>query len=125
MSAQGVGPVTALSPATADFKTRWETDLRQARKDSAQCAGLNGEAQSRCWQSVATWAKDRSSSYEQLSRQEQGARVEQARSAAHFFSVTAQWASACSSLSANACASSPLIAQMQQWKESVGIGAQP
>jgi len=118
-------PAATINPAATDFASRWEADLRQARKESAQCAGLNGEAQSRCWQSVAAWAKQQSSSYGRLSGQEKGARMEQARSAAHFFAVTAQWASACSSLSARACASSPLIAQMQRWKESVGIGSRP
>ena len=124
-------PVATQAPAAsgplaaADFPSQWQADLRQARTESAHCAELSGEAQSRCWQSVSSWAQGRAARYHRLSREEVGARAEQVKAAARFFDVTSQWASACSSLSASACAQSPLIGQMQQWKESVGLNSRP
>ncbi|PKY11646.1 hypothetical protein B1757_03220 [Acidithiobacillus marinus] len=110
-----------LGTATSVFSGKWQADMRKARQDSAQCAALSSSAQSSCWQKVSYWAKSREAQYQTMSSTATGAEAQQMQSAAKFFGVTSEWASACSSLSAQSCAESPLISKMQQWKASVGI----
>lgn len=110
-----------LNTATSSFSGKWQQDMVKARQDSAKCAALSSTAQSDCWQNVSTWAKTRATQYQSMSATATGAQAQQMQSAAKFFGVTGEWASACSSLSAQSCAESPLISKMQQWKASVGI----
>lgn len=110
-----------VASAKSSFSGEWQGDMVKARQESAKCAALSGTAQSACWQGVSTWAKTRATAYRAMSTAATGASSQQMQSAAKFFGVTGEWASACSSLSAQSCAESPLIGQMQQWKASVGI----
>lgn len=110
-----------VNTATSAFSGKWQDDMRKARQDSAKCAALSSSAQSSCWQNVSDWAKTRAGQYQTMSSTATGAEAQQMQSASKFFGVTSEWASACSSLSAQSCAESPLISKMQQWKASVGI----
>lgn len=110
-----------VASAKSSFSGAWQGDMVKARQESAKCAALSGTAQSACWQGVSTWAKTRATAYRAMSTAATGASSQQMQSAAKFFGVTGEWASACSSLSPQSCAESPLIGQMQQWKASVGI----
>ncbi len=112
-------------PQPRNFPTLWQQDLVVARHGSAGCAAMAGAQKTSCWQDVATWAKGRAGAYGQLATHLSGARSQQVLSAMKFFAVTSQWASACSALSTMACAQSPLIAKMQQWKASVGLPVHP
>ncbi|WP_414041067.1 hypothetical protein ACJU26_02955 [Acidithiobacillus sp. M4-SHS-6] len=111
----------SISTATSAFSGKWQEDMRKARQDSAKCAALSSSAQSSCWLNVSAWAKTRAAQYQSMSSTATGAQAQQMQSASKFFGVTSEWASACSSLSAQSCAESPLISKMQQWKASVGI----
>jgi hypothetical protein len=110
-----------LNTATSSFSGKWQQDMVKARQDSAKCAALSSTAQSECWQNVSAWAKSRATQYQSMSTTATGAQAQQMQSASKFFGATGEWASACSSLSAQSCAESPLISKMQQWKASVGI----
>ncbi len=110
-----------LNTATSSFSGKWQQDMVKARQDSAKCAALSSTAQSDCWLNVSAWAKARATQYQSMSAKATGAQAQQMQSAAKFFGATGEWASACSSLSAQSCAESPLISKMQQWKASVGI----
>ncbi len=107
--------------STSGFSGEWQKDMTKARQDSAKCAALRATAQSTCWQGVSDWAKARSTAYKVMGSTATGAQAQQMQSASKFFGVTGEWASACSSLSSQSCAESPLISKMQQWKASVGI----
>ena len=123
--AKVVAPIvnSAANINSSDFAQSWTQDLASARQQSTSCIGESGAQRSACWQSVSTWAHARAASYGSAAKVLTGAQAEQAGAAQKFFQTTGQWASACSSLSAADCAKSPLIAQMQQWKSSVGISA--
>ncbi|MDD3759577.1 MAG: hypothetical protein PHO57_01950 [Acidithiobacillus sp.] len=108
---------------SSDFAQSWTQDLASARQQSTSCIGESGAQRSACWQGVSNWAQARAASYGSAAKILTGAQAEQAGAAQKFFQTTSQWASACSSLSAEDCAKSPLIAQIQQWKLSVGISA--
>jgi len=97
------------------------SDTTDSRQDSARCAAMSSAAQTACWQGVSTWAQKRAARYQSLSTQATGAQAQQMQSAAKFFGVTSEWASACGALTPQQCAESPLIGKMQQWKASVGI----
>ncbi len=118
-------PRREAAPQPQNFPILWQQDLAAARHGSAGCAAMAGVQKTSCWQEVAAWAKERAGTYGQLATHLSGARSQQALSAMKFFAVTSQWAGACSTLSTMACAQSPLIAKMQQWKASVGLPAQP
>ncbi|MEY2341317.1 hypothetical protein AB4090_04315 [Acidithiobacillus sp. IBUN Pt1247-S3] len=113
--------VTAITGS--NFAHIWTKDLGSARTQSTACIGDSGAQRASCWQGVANWAQTRATMYGKAETLLGGAQAEQAGAAQKFFQTTSQWASACSSLSATDCAKSPLIAKMQQWKSSVGIGA--
>jgi hypothetical protein len=110
-----------LSGAKTTFSGEWQTDMTKARQDSARCAAMSSAPQTACWQGVAHWAQKRAARYQSLSTQATGAQAHQMQSAAKFFGVTSEWASACGALTSQQCAESPLIGKMQQWKASVGI----
>lgn len=110
-----------LSSAKISFPGEWQADMTKARQDSAQCAAMSSAAQTVCWQGVSTWAQKRAAHYQSLRTQATGAQAQQMQSAAKFFGVTGEWASACGALTSQQCAESPLISKMQQWKASVGI----
>ena len=111
----------ALNRAKTSFSGEWQADMTKARQDSAQCAAMSSTAQAACWQGVSIWAQKRAARYQSLSTQATGAQAQQMQSAARFFGVTGEWASACGALTSQQCAESPLISKMQQWKASVGI----
>ena len=111
----------ALNSAKTSFSDAWQADMTKARQDSAQCAAMSSAAQTACWQGVSVWAQKRAARYQSLSTQATGAQAQQMQSAARFFGVTGEWASACGALTSQQCAESPLISKMQQWKASVGI----
>ena len=111
----------ALNRAKTSFSGEWQADMTKARQDSAQCAAMSSAAQAACWQGVSIWAQKRAARYQSLSTQATGAQAQQMQSAARFFGVTGEWASACGALTSQQCAESPLISKMQQWKASVGI----
>ncbi len=110
-----------LGSAKASFSDEWQTDMTKARQDSARCAATSSALQAACWQGVSNWARKRAVYYQALSTQSTGAQAQQMQSAAKFFGVTGEWASACGALTSRQCAESPLIGKMQQWKASVGI----
>ncbi|WP_298171773.1 hypothetical protein [Acidithiobacillus sp.] len=110
-----------LNGAKTSFSGEWQADMTKARQDSARCAAMSSAAQTACWQGVSTWAQKRAARYQSLSTQATGAQAQQMQSAAKFFGVTSEWASACGALTPQQCAESPLIGKMQQWKASVGI----
>ncbi|MCE5387583.1 MAG: hypothetical protein K0041_03270 [Acidithiobacillus sp.] len=121
-------PSTFVTESTAslsasNFRTSWQKDLGDARERSSACVGQTGGQREQCWQALSSWANGRSSVYGQASKVLDGAQAQQANAAQKFFETTAQWASACSTLSTSACAQSPLIAKIKQWKNSVGIGS--
>ncbi|MBU2737845.1 hypothetical protein [Acidithiobacillus concretivorus] len=120
-SAQGAVQQPFNTASTSSFSGKWQQDMVKARQDSAKCAALSSTAQSDCWQNVSAWAKARATQYQSMSATATGAQAQQMQSASKFFGATGEWASACSSLSAQSCAESPLISKMQQWKASVGI----
>ncbi len=110
-----------LSDAGTSFSGAWQGDMTKARQDSARCAAMSSAARTSCWQDVSAWAEKRAAHYQALSTRATGAQSQQLQSAAKFFGVTGEWASACSSITSQQCAESPLIGKMQQWKASVGI----
>ncbi|MBN6739002.1 hypothetical protein JKG47_00290 [Acidithiobacillus sp. MC6.1] len=110
-----------LSGAKISFSGEWQADMTKARQDSARCAAMSSAPQTACWQGVSNWAQKRAARYQSLSTQATGAQAQQMQSAAKFFGVTSEWASACGALTSQQCAESPLIGKMQQWKASVGI----
>ena len=110
-----------LSGPKTSFSDEWQADMTKARQDSARCAAMSSALQTACWQSVSNWARKRAARYQSLSTQATGAQAQQMQSAAKFFGVTGEWASACGALTSQQCAESPLIGKMQQWKASVGI----
>ena len=110
-----------LSDAGTSFSGAWQGDMTKARQDSARCAAMSSVARTSCWQHVSAWAEKRAAYYQALSTRATGAQSQQMQSAAKFFGVTGEWASACGSITSQQCAESPLIGKMQQWKASVGI----
>lgn len=120
-SAAPGAPSAAQNPSGAktSFFGEWQADMTKARQGSARCAAMSSTAQPNCWRGVSIWARKRADRYQALSTQATGVRAQRMRSAAKFFGVTSEWASACGALTAQQCAESPLIGKMQEWKASV------